>query len=55
MDETNFQELLAGVREAGAIHRGEAQPARVTVIDETVLSAQVPAEIAPVKSSDCAE
>jgi len=34
MDDTTFQELLAGVREAGAIMRGEAQAARVTVIDE---------------------
>lgn len=34
MDDTTFQELLAGVREAGAIMRGETKPTRVTVIDE---------------------
>ncbi|MBS4097599.1 MAG: transcriptional regulator [Sulfuricella sp.] len=34
MDETNFQELLAGIREAGAIRRIETPPARITIIDE---------------------
>lgn len=34
MDETTFQDLLAGVREADAIRRGEMKPARTTVIEE---------------------
>jgi putative transcriptional regulator len=34
MDETIFQDLLAGIREAGAIKRGEKKPFRVTVIEE---------------------
>lgn len=55
MDETNFQELLAGIREAGAIHRGEAEPARVTAIYETGVTAQTPADIAPVSPSGFAE
>lgn len=34
MDETIFQELLAGVREAGAIRRGEKIPAKATEIND---------------------
>lgn len=34
MDEKIFQDLLASIREDGAIKRGEAKPARMTVIDE---------------------
>lgn len=34
MDDMIFQELLAGVREAGAIMRGETAPARITVIND---------------------
>ncbi|MDO8891548.1 MAG: NadS family protein [Sulfurimicrobium sp.] len=32
MDDSTFEELLSGVREAGMIMRGEMKPARVTVI-----------------------
>ncbi len=34
MDDMIFQELLTGVREAGAIVRGETEPARITVIND---------------------
>lgn len=34
MDDVSFQELLASVREAGAILRGKKKAARKTVIDE---------------------
>lgn len=34
MDELSFQELLASVREAGAILRGKKKAARKTVIEE---------------------
>jgi putative transcriptional regulator len=34
MDETTFQELLASVREGGAIRRGEKKAARTTLIEE---------------------
>lgn len=34
MDESTFQELLAGVREAGAIRRGEKEAARISLVAE---------------------
>lgn len=34
MDEDTFRDLLTGIREAGAIKRGEINATRTTVVDE---------------------
>jgi hypothetical protein len=49
MEEDLFEKLLESIREAGAILRGEQEPARITRLDEADSELHVGAEAQDIK------